>query len=521
MAKAKQRWEITHDREATAMPDILALVMDCGSTNITVSAVDSAGRIVGSATRANGPEPDESGRPSWFVWDLDRIMERIGEASREATANLGDAQIVALAVTTWGADGAPVDGAGQLTHPIVSWQCGRTEDLAASFASIHDPYEAYRVTGYQVLPFNTLLKLIWLRRNVPGALDRAETFMMMPGLISHRLTGEVSIDATSAGTTMAVDLSRRSWAPELLAHADVAPDLFPRWVEPGEVIGGLTSAAATELGLPAGIPVVAAGHDTQFAAVGSGAAPGEAVLSSGTWEILMARTECPALTRELFDGGLIVELDPVPGLTNPQFLMMGSGALEWVRERLYDDIGDRRAAYRQMIEEAQSVPPGCEGLTALPQFQAGSGPSKRYGTGGGLLGLDLQTTRGQIYRAMLEGLALQLRHALDILGQLQASDVGAVRVVGGGSRNALWNQIRADVCGVPVATLEQKEATVMGAAIFAFLGAGVFGSIEEARSAVTVGASYEPSADSAAYQELYGRYSNLLPSLQDYFGAQP
>lgn len=495
----------------------LALVIDCGSTNITVSVVNSAGRIIGSAARPNAPEPDPSGVPGWLVWNLDGVMERIGQASREATSGVNKADVTAITVTTWGADGAPVDRSGCTTCPIISWQCSRTEELAASFGDTYDAYEAFRVTGYQVLPFNTLVKLMWLRRHTPDALDGASTFMMMPGLISHRLTGAASIDATSAGTTMATDLAARRWAPSLLALAAVTTDLFPRWVEPGEVIGECLPIAAEQLGVLTGTPVVAAGHDTQFAVIGSGAPAGEAVLSSGTWEILMTRASSPDLSRDLFDAGLIVELDAVAGFTNPQFLMMGSGALEWAREQLYGEFADRAAAYRCMIAEAEVVPPGSGGLTALPQFQAGSGPTKQHGTGGALVGLDLQTTRGQIYRALLEGLAFQLRHALEILGRLQASDVGEVRVVGGGSRNPLWNQIRADVCGVPIVTLEQKEATVMGAALFAFVGSGVFGGVDEARSTVTVERCYEPSENSHVYQELYSRYRALPPALQGYF----
>jgi L-fuculokinase len=501
------------------MPDPLALVLDCGSTNITACAVEPGGRIVASASRSNAPQADPSGKPGWLIWDLDGLMAKIAEASREVTAQVDRNAVTALAATTWGADGSPVDDRGHLTYPLISWQCDRTEALADGFEDIHDPYDAYRETGYQLLPFNTLLRLIWLRRNAPEALEDAATFMMTPGLIAHRLTGEASIDATSAGTTMATDLAARDWSAEMLAPAGVTPDLFPRWVEPGDVIGNLTADAAQDLGLKAGIPVVAAGHDTQFAVVGSGAAPGEAVLSSGTWEILMTRAEAPELSRELFDAGVIVELDAVPGLTNPQFLMMGSGALEWVREKLYADVPDRATAYERMIEDAMAVPPGCDGLTALPQFQAGSGPTKRHGTGGALIGLDLQTSRGQVYRAMLEGLAFQLRHALDILGDLQTSDVGEIRAVGGGSRNALWNQIRADVCGVPVATLEQKEATVLGAALFAFVGAGVFGSADEARGAVQVEVNYEPSADGPRYQELYHAYRELPPALAGHFGG--
>ena len=502
--------------EVPLVSDALALILDCGATNATASVASAAGALIASASRPNAPDFDP-GSPGNLVWDVDAILDRLFAAACDALAGVDRSRVKALAVTTFGADGAPVAADGSLLYPVISWQCGRTEPLADSFAELCDPFEAFTITGYQVFSFNTILKLLWLRRHAPQTLDNAAAWLMMPGLLSHRLCGEMSVDATAACTTMAIDLGARGWSDAMLALAGVAQSLFPRWVEPGEVIGALAPSVAADLGLALGIPVVAAGHDTQFAIVGSGAREGEAVLSSGTWEILATRARAPELTREVYESGLMVELDAEPGLTNPQFLMMASGGLEWVRRRFYGDLGDGGAAYETMIAEAAGVPPGSDGLVFLPQFVRGAGPSKRYGTGGGMLGLELHTPRGQVYRAALEGLAFQLRNAMDILGRLQGAPVTSVRAVGGGSRNALWNQIRADVCGVPLVTIEQKEATVLGAAMFAFVGAGVYSSLDEARSAATVERVYEPGIDSPAYAPLYERYALLPPALEGFF----
>jgi len=498
------------------MSDAHALILDCGATNATASVVNATGRLVASASRPNAPAPDP-GSPGHLIWDLDGILSRLFAAARAALVEVNRSSVKALAVTTFGADGAPVAADGSLLYPVISWQCGRTQSLAGRFADLCDPFDAFRTTGYQVFSFNTILKLVWLRRHAPEALDNATAWLMMPGLVSHRLCGELSVDATAACTTMATDLAARTWSDEMLGLAGVGRSLFPRWVEPGEVIGPLSRSVASDLGLTPGVPVVAAGHDTQFAIVGSGAREGEAVLSSGTWEILATRARALELTRDVFESGLMAEFDAEPGLTNPQFLMMGSGGLEWVRRHLYGDLGEGGAAYKTMIAEASAVAPGSDGLVFLPQLVRGAGPSKRYGTGGGMLGLGLHTSRGQVYRAALEGLAFQLRNAMDILGRLQGAPVTSIRAVGGGSRNALWNQIRADVCGVPVVTIEQKEATVLGAAMFGFVGAGVYGGLDEARSSATVERVYEPGTNTPAYAPFYERYELLPPALEGFF----
>ena len=123
--------------------------------------------------------------------------------------------------------------------------------------------------------------------------------------------------------------------------------------------------------------------------------------------------------------------------------------------------------------------------------------------------------RGHFYRAALEGLSFQLRYALEVLERATGFRTRSVRVVGGGSKNPLWNQIRADVLGLPVSTLLQGEATTLGAAVFAFVGAGVFSSVEEAGEVMLrPGPVYEPSGDRDAYEELYQRYREMPRALE-------
>jgi L-fuculokinase len=500
------------------MSDELVVVLDCGATNARAVAVDTSGQVVSSASLPNQPKPQPDAPDDWRVWPLDEVFGKLASACAEALAEIDPGRVSAVTVTTFGADGAPVTSDNELTYPVISWHCERTEDLADSIGEHMDPWELFRISGYQVIPFDTILKLIWLRENAPDALKSADTWLMMPGLLSMRLCGEQSIDPTAAGTMMAMDMAQRAWSEEILALADLSPDFFPRWVEPGEVIGRVTADAALETGLPEGIPVVAAGHDTQFAAVGSGAQPDEAILSSGTWEILMLRQETYEATREGFEAGLIIEADAEPGRWNPQLLMMGSGPLEWIREQFFTDISARAAAYERMIRLAGDVEPGADGVMMIPSFVPDTGPNARHRTEGTLLGLGLNTSPGQIYRAGLEGLCYQLRHAAEVLEASTGFEPQGIRLVGGGAKNALWNQLRADVTGLPVTTISNEEATVAGAAIFAFIGADTFSSVDEGQSAATLGErTIEPSEQSSAYEELYEAYRSLPPALEDFY----
>jgi len=501
------------------MKKAAVLVIDCGATNVTVVAVDAAGKALDKASHANGPVQQPGAPKGYFIWYLDALWKIIGRLARTVVGRVGARRIAAATVTTWGADGAPVDAAGRLTYPLIAWRCERTVPTGERLAERIGRERLFKIAGYPVIHFNTLLRMAWLREHAPESLRKASHFLMTPGLLSMKLTGRPSMDPTIASTSMAMDQARRDWSDELLRAVGFPRDLLPPWVEPGDVIGGVTADAARATGLRAGTPVIAAGHDTQFAILGSGLAPGEVVVSSGTWEILIARADRFRPNKASLDGGLLYECDAEPGRWNPQLLMMGSGVLEWVAGRWFGDVRDRSRRYGVMIQEAAEVTPGSGGALLMPAF-TGTGPSARFGTKGAILGLTLNTTRSQIYRAALEGLAYQLRDALAVFKRAAGIEAKALRVVGGGARNRLWNQIRADVTGLPVVVPAEVEATALGAAMVALVGAGVYGSVAEARGAIDFGETRTmPSKAAKTYARLYEAYRGLAPALAPFYGG--
>jgi len=499
------------------MKDAAVLVMDCGATNLRVVAMDAHGRALAQAGEPNEPVQEPGAPKGWFIWDLERLWAILGRCAREVVGRVGPARIKAVTVTTWGADGTLVDETGAPTHPLIAWRCERTAPTAEAVSRRLGRRRLFNVAGYPVIHFNSLFRMAWLVENAPEAVKRASHFLMTPGLVSLRLTGKPSIDPTIGSTAMAMDLAKRNWSNELLEAVGFPKRLLPPWVEPGSVIGGVTAEAARATGLAAGTPVVTAGHDTQFALLGSGLGSGEALVSSGTWEILMARARRFTPNKASFDGGLLYECDAEPRRWNPQLLMMGSGVLEWVAARWFADVADRARRYEVMIGEASQVAPGAGGVVLMPAF-TGTGPNQRWGTKGALLGLTLNTTRGQVYRAALEGLAFQLADALAVFRRAAGIKPKALRVVGGGAKNRLWNQLRADVTGLPVVVPAETEATALGAAIVALVGAGVYRSIAEARDAIDFGETrIEPSAAASAYARLYSAYRPLAPVLAPFY----
>ncbi|CBG89588.1 L-fuculokinase [Citrobacter rodentium] len=453
------------------MKNEVILVLDCGATNVRAMAVDRQGHIVARASVPNASEiaPENS---AWHQWSADAILHRFATCCCRLSNELAAWRIRGITVTTFGVDGALVNARGELLYPVISWKCPRTAAVMETISRYMPPHRLQAISGVGAFSFNTLYKLIWLKENHPTLLAQAHSWLFISSLINHRLTGEFTTDVTMAGTSQLLDIHQRDFSADILQAAGLSRSLFPRRVEAGERIGALQPAAATLLGLTAGIPVISAGHDTQFALFGAGAERDEPVLSSGTWEILMVRSRQVDTAMLSRYAGSTCELDSQTGLYNPGMQWLASGVLEWVRKLLWTP----ETPWQTLIDEAQRVPRGAEGVTM--QCDLLTSPQA------GWQGVTLSTTRGHLYRAALEGLTEQLQrnlHTLERIGQFRATEL---LLVGGGSRNPLWNQIKADVLEIPVKVLDDAETTVAGAAMFGWYGVGEFSSPQQAREQV-------------------------------------
>lgn len=468
------------------------LCLDCGATNVRAMLVNSCGGI---AAKASCPNTTDAGaeNAAFHVWNERRILSQLCDCSRQIMSQVDASEVKAVTITTFGVDGALVDAGGKLLYPVISWKCPRTAEVMKNVGKYLPQSRLNAVSGVGEFAFNTVYKLIWLKENRPDLLGQAHAWLFISNLLAYRLTGCMATDRTMAGTSQMTDLTTGDWSAEILGALGISPSLFPPMVNAGESIGSLTPEAAERLGLPpdCALPVISAGHDTQFALFGSGVKENQPFLSSGTWEILMLRTAKAALGAEDYAAGATVEYDSKPGLLNPGLQWIASGIIEWVKATCYH--GEN---YDTMDAEAAAVPPGCEGVTLSPNFL----PSDPVP--GSINGLILGRTRGHIYRAAMEALTLRLRDRLRKLEKVGGFKATELLLVGGGARNKIWTQMRADILGIPILVSKVSESTVLGAAMYAFAGAGVFDSPESCREAF--GIEYEttlPGAQQADYAD--------------------
>ena len=317
--------------------------------------------------------------------------------------------------------------------------------------------------------------MLWLKENQPEIFANMDKWVFISSMLSQRLTGEWTTDRTMAGTSMMTNLSTDTWDQEVLQILGLKPEHFPPMKSAGEKIGILSTALCQQFGLPA-IPVISCGHDTQFAVFGSGAGLNQPVLSSGTWEILMARTQQAKPNFDFVPQGLTTEFDAQVNCYNPAVQWVGSGIMEWIGKLLFADVVGKDNYYETMIQEGEAQPAGAGGVSLKGIFN-----SDLHSGVGEIVGLSMHSKRGQIYRAALEYMAYQLKNGLSVLQQVSQFQAKSLICVGGGSKNRLWNQIRADVLGLPLDIVDVSESTVLGAAMFTFAGVGIYDSPEQAQ----------------------------------------
>jgi L-fuculokinase len=455
----------------------IVIVFDCGATNVRVIAINSKGKIIASESYPNNTQPDPF-YPSYRIWDINEIWGKMCSASQKVISQISKERIAGVTVTTFGVDGTLFDRSGKMLYPVISWQCERTNQIMANIDKYISVNELYAECGVFPFTFNTINKLIWFVEQRQEIVEKSYMFLFMPSIFSFFLTGEMVNDTTMAGTSMLTNLGSRRFSENIINKITFPFEKMGRPVEAGTITGKINTMASSATAIPQGTPVVATGHDTQFAIFGSGAEKNQPVLSSGTWEILMVRSEGFRSGKEQLDMAITTELDTRPGLYNIGNQWIASGILEWARRNLYNDIKDD--VYEIMISAAEKVPPGCNGVKIIPKFYE----ELKGKPGGQILGLTMGSTRDEIYRAMLESLSERLAEGKRALEEAGGFKTESILCVGGGSKNRLWNRLRAGFTGVPLKIIDQKETTVLGASLFVQAACGNASSPEDARSAI-------------------------------------
>ena len=493
--------------------------IDLGATGIKAAVFSLDGKLIVSASRRNGPIPQPGGQEGWLVWDAEDIWDKVCQCTREVILSLkSPSQISGVSVSGFGVDGAPVDREGHLLYPLSSWHDTRNLPETEWLTQQIDPYEIYEITGFHNYNMQTINRLRWLVVHEPEVLKKTYRYLMTQDFLVNRLSGEFTTELTMASTTMSMDIDEGCWSEHLLGIVGVEKDIFPEISRSGKKIGEITHEAAQKTGIPTGTPVATGGHDCEIGTLGAGVNDPETFVDiTGTWEMIIAILRDFKPNRELYDYGIDWELHCLPGQYLCQSLMIAGGVIEWVGENLFRDVADYNL-YSKMTEEAQNYGVGAGGVAVLPSFIKGAGPFRAHSSLGTVLGLTTTTTRGQIFRAVLEATCYQLARQIKVIENNTNALCKRLRTLGGVQKNEFWLQMKADVTGIPVEVTENPEVTLLGAAILAGIGAGIYEDEKDALSRMFFPMTvYHPNPE--RHEEYLNWYDNVFSKIAPSLGT--
>ena len=412
-------------------------------------------------------------------WDAPRLWWDV----RQALFELRDVPLASIGVDAWGVDYALLGEEGELLQNPYHYRDARTVGVMPEVFRKVPKEEIYGATGIQFMPINTLYQLFAAVRETPSLLKAARKLITIPDLFHYWLTGNAVCEFTNATTTQLVNPLKRTWAKELIERVGLPTHLWSEIVEPGSFLGKLLPSIARDSALR-DVPVIApAAHDTGSAVASISAREGTAFLSSGTWSLLGTEVDQPIITLEALrlnftnEGGVQGTtrlLKNVMGLWMLQCCTRswagGQAAQPCEHSELLENA-ERQEAFRSLVDpDHESFLRPVDMPTAIAQFCARTQQP-------------IPKSREGYVRAILESLAFKYRLVLSDLEKLTEKRVERIRVIGGGAKNRLLNQLTADATGKTVLA-GPGEATALGNVAVQIVATGAVTSLQEVRAII-------------------------------------
>lgn len=410
-------------------------------------------------------------------WDVARLWFEV----RKALTHLEDVQLAGIGVDAWGVDYALLGERGELLQNPYHYRDRRTEGMMEEVFRKVSREEIYRATGIQFMPINTVYQLFAAQRQTPELLKAAKQLVTIPDLFNYWLTGKAVCEFTNATTTQMVDPVKRTWATDLIERLELPAALPAEIVEPGSILGALLPGIVRGSCLPAATVIAPACHDTGSAVAAISARDGTAFLSSGTWSLLGTELDAPVLRPDALRLNFTNE-GGVCGTTRLLKNVMGLWMLQSCRQcwsgqgHNYDyrelmEMAGNELSFRHLVDpDDESFLRSTDMLAAINQFCTRTHqPSPQ--------------NPGSYVRAILESLAFKYRLVLRNLEQVSEKPIEELRIIGGGAKNRLLNQLTADATG-RTALAGPAEATALGNVAVQILATGGAASLPEVRAIV-------------------------------------
>jgi glycerol kinase len=488
--------------------------LDLGTTGCRTFIFDLSGTKIASDYQeweSYYPSPSFVEQDANIWWKSIKIT--IENAIKKSGIDKTD--IVSLSVTNQRETVVPVDKTGNPLHKAIVWQDRRTVKQVEYIKSKIGVDKIYKTTGLTIDPYFSATKILWFKDRKPQIYQNAHKFLLVSDFIIYKLTGKFITDFSNASRTMLFDINKLKYSDEISSELEIDLDKMPNTLESGVEIGEIET---DETLFDKKTLVVSGAGDQQSAALGVGVvSPGKVKCTTGTGSFLLAY-----LSQPKYDPmkRVLCSCHAVPGSWVQEASIFTSGAvLRWFR----DQIGQAECAQAQenqdpydlITAEAKKSSLGANGLLLIPHFVGAGAPHWNPHAKGILFGLALGHTRKDLYRAVLEGVAYEIRKNIEVFKELEI-ETKELMLTGGGSRSNFWNRIYSDVLGITCVRNIIEESTSLGAAILAASGAGIFPDIAEAADNLCkIDKKWIPNEDNhKLYEKFYNFSSDLYELLQ-------
>lgn len=493
------------------------LGIDIGTSACKIALFEKDGTVVVSTT---GDYPVYYPHEGWAEQNPDEWWSAVCGAVKNLLAAypIQPEEIASVGIDGQSWSAIPIDTDGNVLANTPIWMDTRAQSICDRLNEKIGADKIFELSGNSLQPSYSTAKIIWYRENMPEMYEKIDKILQSNAFIAYRLTGEITHDLSQGYGIHCFDMKNQVWDDAMCEALEIPRSFLPELVPSHQVVGKVTEKAAEECGLAVGTPVVAGGLDAACGTLGAGVVkPGQTQEQGG-----QAGGMSISIDEYAADPRLILSPHVVPG----QWLLQGGttgggGVMRWFEkefaesERMKEEVTGKSSLV-QLNDIAQEVPAGSDGVVFLPYMSGERSPIWDPNAKGVYYGLDFSKTKGHMVRASMEGVALALKHNLDIAEETGAK-VDELWAMGGSANSLLWTQIKADVTGKPIAVPASDTATTLGAVILAGVGVGLYDSFEEAVSmTVKVTRRHEPNMENyKIYQKNYETYLALYQNLKD------
>ena len=482
--------------------------IDLGTSACKLLLMDERGEIAGVVSKSYGVEYP---RPGWSQQDPDQWWRAVREGVPELIAGIDAGQVAGIGCGGQMHGLVVLDERDEVIRPAILWNDGRTAEQVRYLNETVGIPRLLDLTGNIAYAGFTAPKVLWMRDEEPELFDRVAHVMLPKDYVNHLLTGVYATDVSDASGTLLFDVARRAWSEEMLGLCGLVPAQMPQVHESYEPIGTLLPDVAAELGLPEGVVVAGGAGDNAAAAVGTGA------VGAGTMNISLGTSGTVFIPTGAFADGVgdrIHSFCHADGAWHLMGCILSAASCNawWVGDVLgSDDMAAEQAGIDAGSADA-SLP------YFLPYLMGERTPHNDVSARGAFVGMSMSTTRSDMTRAVLEGVAFAVRDSVEIARSLGVR-VSSSTVCGGGARSATWLQMLADVLGIELVLPATEQGPGYGGATLAAVAAGAHESVAACAGAIVSrrGRVVPNPGLADAYDRRYQVWRGLYPALRESF----